>query len=635
MCGIVGFIDYSRQTNLDTLNTMRDVIDYRGPDSFGSEFINIPNCDIGLGHRRLSIQDLSAHAIQPMKYEHLTLIYNGEVYNFKEIREELKFLKYKFDSVSDTEVILKAFHAWGVKCVDKFRGMFAFSIFDSDEEKIYIFRDRAGVKPLYYYTNDNLFLFGSELKSFYEHSSFVKRLNKNAIPYFFRFGYIPAPLTIFEDTYKLEPGHYLVYDVENRDFTKHKYWDVKEYYHKEKLLLNEEETLEKLENILEESFTYRMVSDVPVGIFLSGGIDSSLVTALLQKKQSEPLKTFTIGFEDSNYDEAIYAKKIANHLKTEHTEYYCTQKDMLDVIKELPFMYDEPFGDSSAIPTFLVSKLAKEKVTVALSGDGGDEAFAGYSKYFALDKVAEIHNQKTTKKILTFFLDLVDESTVEKINGFLPKSKRQKNIRDKYRKFKNAIKSKNFQEMFLNASSYVQNETLKSILVNSEFELTLSSFDTQNSEFSSLAQMMCTDYKTFMVDDVLTKVDRASMSVSLEAREPLLDHKIIEFSAQIPDDLKYKNNIGKYLLRKILYKYVPKELIERPKSGFQIPLEEWLRSDLKYLVENYINKDTLDSSIFKVNEVLELKDDFLLRKSNEFSIVWFLIVYHMWKERYL
>ena len=634
MCGIIGFIDHSQGTTLETLNKMRDVIDYRGPDSFGSEFLEISNYTIGLGHRRLSIQDLSAHAIQPMSYDNLTLVYNGEVYNFQEIREELLTLNYDFTSLSDTEVILKAFHAWGVESVKRFRGMFAFSIYNREDGKLYIFRDRAGVKPLYYYNDENLFLFGSELKSFYEHSSFPKNINKKAIPYFFRFGYIPAPLSIFENTYKLEAGHYLIYDVNKKSYETHQYWNLEDYYKKEKLTLSENDTLEKLEKILKESFSYRMVSDVPVGIFLSGGIDSSLVAALLQQNNTKKLKTFTIGFEDEKYNEAIHAKEIANHLGTDHTEYYCTENDMLEVIKELPFMYDEPFGDSSAIPTYLVSKLARKNVTVALSGDGGDESFAGYSKYFALEKIATINDSKLKKNILSFFLNNINDDVVNQMNNMIPKSKKQKNIKDKYRKFKNAINSKSFQEMFINASSYVGNSTLEKILINEKTNFKNTAFSNENQDFTSLEQMMLLDYKTFMVDDVLTKVDRASMAVSLEAREPLLDHKIIEFSAQIPSSLKYKNGVGKYLLRKILYKYVPEKLIDRPKSGFQIPLDEWLKTDLKYLLDKYLNTNILDTSLFNVSEVLNVKKNFLLGKSNDFNTIWFLIVFHMWKEKW-
>lgn len=631
MCGIIGIIDYNKNIDEISFNRLRDIIDYRGPDDFGTQIFDKNGFTLALGHRRLSIQDLSPLGHQPMNYKNLSIVFNGEVYNFNEIKEELLELNYTFKSHSDTEVILKAYHAWGEKCIDKFRGMFAFCIYDKDEEVLIIFRDRAGVKPLYYYISDDEFLFGSELKSFFEYKNFKKNINKKALPFYFRFGYIPAPLTIFENTYKLQPGHYLKFNIQNSTFKIKKYWDVKDYYEKEKVKKNEDEILDELENILLESFNLRMISDVPVGVFLSGGVDSSLVASLIQKKSKEPIKTFTIGFDKKEYDEAIFAKEIADYIGSEHTELYCNSKEMLELVKDLPFFYDEPFGDSSALPTILVSKLAKDKVSVVLSGDGGDEAFVGYSKYFALSKLDSMSTWK--KNLLKVFVNALNENIVEKLNSYLPNSKKQRNIKDKFRKFKSAINSENINEMFFNASSYVDTSILHKILVNS-------SIDTDNTSFAevididALSQMQLIDYKTFMVDDVLTKVDRASMSVSIEAREPLLDHKIIEYIATVSSKLKYKDNIGKYLLKKILYKYIPKRLIERPKTGFQIPLEEWLREDLKDLVLKYISKEYLDETIFNIEETISLRDRFLNKEINDFSIIWFLMIFCMWKERW-
>ncbi len=639
MCGIVGFIDYNRKSSKTLLSEMRDAIAYRGPDSIGEFFVQKDRFYLGLAHRRLSILDLSSAGHQPMSYKNLTIIHNGEVYNFKEIKEELKALGYIFDSHTDTEVILKSFHAWSVKCVDKFRGMFAFAIYDQTKEKLFIFRDRAGIKPLYYYKSDNLFLFGSEIKSFHKHPKFQKNLNKRAIPYYFRFGYIPAPLTIFEKTHKLKPGHYLEIDLNSFRYKEIAYWRVEDKFLKStKFEKSEDMVLKELEEILKDSFKLRMISDVPVGVFLSGGIDSSLVTALLQKNSTKPLKTFTIGFEDKKYNEAIFAKKIANFLQTDHTECYCTNQDMLDLVKELPLIYDEPFGDSSAIPTLLVSKLSKEKVSVVLSGDGGDEAFVGYSKYFVLEKIANLQSSKIKKTILKILISLINEELVEKANNLLPNSKKQKNIKDKYQKFKNAIQSDSFAQMFINASSYVDNTTLNRVLIDSSVDFTLSDFDIfkKIDHLSTLDKMMICDYKTFMVDDVLVKVDRASMSVSLEAREPLLDHKIIEFLATIPSSLKYKDGVGKYLLKKILYKYIPKELIERPKSGFQIPLQEWLRDDLKELLDFYLDKKRLSKSgIYHIDEVLRIKKDLYDFKPINLSFLWFVLIFEMWKEQWM
>ena len=636
MCGIVGVLDYSKDITKSEVDVMRDIITYRGPDDFGTEIYENKEYILSLAHRRLSIQDLSPLGHQPMSFESLSIVFNGEVYNFEEIRNELISLNYEFRSDGDTEVILKAFHAWGVKCVDKFRGMFAFAIYDMKNEKLFIFRDRMGVKPLYYYLEDNKFLFSSELKSIYKFRHFSKKINNNSLPYYFRFGYIPAPLTIFENTFKLLPAHYIEYDLRNKKFEEKKYWDVKDYFYSDKTNESEDKIVNELENILIDSFNLRMVSDVPVGVFLSGGVDSSLVASLIQKNSKEPINTFTIGFNEKNYDEAIFAKEIANHIGSSHTELYCDSKDMLEIIKDLPFLYDEPFGDSSALPTILVSKLAKEKVSVVLSGDGGDESFVGYSKYFALEKIAKINDNKIQKNIIKNILNLFNATTIEKVNNILPNKLKQRNIKDKYQKFKNAVESESFEEMFINASSYVDNKTLEKVLLNNKIDFSNTSFNLNlDKKISELDLMSLMDYKTFLVDDVLTKVDRASMSVSIEAREPLLDHKIIEFTATIPSDVKYKNKIGKTLLKKVLYKYVPKELIERPKSGFQIPLEDWLKKELKPLVDKYLSSESLQkSNIYNVKEIELLLNKFYEGKNVNVSLIWFILMFEMWKEEW-
>lgn len=637
MCGIIGTVDYTKTIDEVSFNKMRDIIDYRGPDDFGTKLFEKDNHTVALGHRRLSIQDLSPLGHQPMCFEHLNIVFNGEVYNFHEIRVELESLNYTFDSHSDTEVILKAFHAWGVKCVDKFRGMFAFAIYDAQKEQLFIFRDRAGVKPLYFYKTEELFLFGSELKSFYQHPKFQKVINKKALPYYFRFGYIPAPLSIFENTFKLQAGHYWVVDCNTNSYVEKKYWSVEEAYQQPKLQKSETEIIDELESLLTESCELRMVSDVPVGVFLSGGVDSTLVASLLHKNAQTPLKTFTIGFEEKKYNEATFAKEIAEHLGTDHTEYYCTQDDMLAVINDLPMMYDEPFGDSSGIPTLLVSRLAKEQVSVVLSGDGGDEAFVGYSKYFALEKMVRLEASQTKKALLKTLTALMSERFVEQLNNLLPASKKQKNIKDKYQKFKNALNSDGLAAMFINASSYVDSATLEAILLDSSIDFGLTNFDVFNqiSHLTPLEQMSVVDYKTYMADDVLTKVDRASMAVSLEAREPLIDHTIIEFSAQIPDAIKYHQNQGKYLLKQVLYRHIPKALIERPKSGFQVPLYEWLRDDLREQLDRYLSYENLrDSGIYNVDAVLQIKAHLYQGKSINLSLLWFILMFEMWRERW-
>lgn len=631
MCGIVGFINKIEKTHI--IKDMLKIQEYRGPDDSGVFFDE--KSGIHFGHNRLSIQDLSSHGHQPFvsDCENYVIVFNGEVYNFKRIRQELEILGYKFISNSDTEVILYSYKQWGIKCIEKFIGMFAFAILDRIQNKLILVRDRVGVKPMYYYSDEKQFMFSSEIKSFHKNPKFKKVQNLEVLPYFFQFGYIPAPYTIFQNCYKLEAGHYLEYNFENFSFNITKYWDVNDFYLQEKISKNEDDITEEIEKILDDAINLRMVSDVPVGVFLSGGYDSSLVTSLLAKKQGKKINTFTIGFDDKEYNEAKHAKTIAEYLGTNHTEYYMKNSDILDLVEKLPFYYDEPFGDSSALPTMLVSKIAKRTVTVALSADGGDEAFCGYSKYFFLNKFQNIFSNDLKRKALKIGLNSFNVNKIEYINNKLPGNLKQTNIKDKYIKFKRAINSKNIEEMFENASSYIdKNEIIKFLKIEKNRELFKKWDKIENIEF--LNQMMAIDYKLFMNDDVLTKVDRATMSVSLEGREPLLDHRIIEYMSRVPIKMKYKNNQGKYLFRKILYKYLPKEIVDKPKSGFQIPLEEWLRNDLKPLVLKYLNDKMLDSEIFDIKYVENIKNRFF-NGENISTQIWFILMYQMWKEKWL
>lgn len=633
MCGIVGFISPNKDEG--SVEKMLQVQSYRGPDDRGVFVEQLEQRYVHLGHNRLSIQDLSILGHQPFVSVcgMYIIVFNGEVYNFKSIRAELEELGYTFISHSDTEVILYAYKAWGVECIEKFIGMFAFAILDKNKEKMVLVRDRAGVKPLYYYDDGSVFMFASELKSFHEHPSFKKEMNKEILPYYFQFGYIPAPHTIFKHTYKLEAGHYLELEIRNLEVNMTPYWSVDACYAQEKFDASEKEIIDDLESLLTDAVDLRMVSDVPVGVFLSGGYDSSLVTALLSQNKTRKLHTFTIGFEDKRYDEAEHAKAIAKYLGTEHTEQYVSHKEMLDKVESLPFYYDEPFGDSSAIPTMIVSELAKKKVTVALSADGGDEAFFGYSKYFFLNKFAPVFSNHFQKIMLRSLLGMVDGKQVEKINALLPKKLRQTNSHDKYTKFKRAMDAESLEEMFRNASSYVDPKVVKKFL-KVEAKRGLFKHFTMQKELSLMDNMMRIDYKTFMVDDVLTKVDRASMSASLEGREPLLDHRIIAFMARVPVALKYKNNQSKYLARQILYKHIPPSLIDKPKAGFQTPLAKWLQKDLKPLAEKYLDPSSLDEEIFNVQEVERIKKELFGGDVSHANAIWFILMYEMWKEKW-
>ena len=641
MCGITGVWDFKNKISPQVLEKMTGVLNYRGPDDSGI-FVDEKN-NVGLGHRRLSILDLSPAGHQPMVSDdqNLWVAFNGEIYNFKEIRDELEKKGHKFKSNSDTEVILKSYEEWGMESIKKYRGMFAFAIWDKRKGKLFLVRDRAGVKPLYYYSKNNLFLFSSELKSFHQHPKFEKEINFDALALFLQFGYILAPHTIFKNAYKLKPGHYLEID-KNGDIKEIKYWDIIDYYLAEPINKSEDEIEKELEQILIESFEYRMVSDVPVGVFLSGGIDSSLVTAILQSNSKMPIKTFTIGFHEKGYNEAPHAKKIAEYLKTDHNELYCTPKDALEIIPKLPEIYDEPFGDSSGIPTYLVSKFARQKVKVALSADAGDEIFCGYSNYGLINDYYKI-----IRKMPSFFLSSLSISlslfSPDVISGIyntfsfaLPK---YTNIKDKIYKFQNVLKygNRELSNIVKSSHSYWLENQIKEIIKKTyqPVKTSLSDFE-KVKNLPAMSQMQAIDYKTYLCDDIFTKVDRATMAVSLEAREPLVDHKIAEYMARVPVDLKYRNGKSKYILRKILYKYIPKELLERPKQGFGIPMDNWLKKDLNSILREYLSgKNIKNQGIFNEKYINESLDEYLSGKSDCAHKFWFLLMFQMWYEKWM
>jgi len=642
MCGIVGFCSCREKVNKAVLTSMRDALTHRGPDDVGI-YIDEEN-NVGLGHTRLSILDLSSLGHQPMSNENgsIWITYNGEVYNYKEIRKELIERGYNFKSNSDTEVLIKAYEEWGIDCVHKFIGMFALAIWDRREHKLYLLRDRVGVKPLYYYHKDGLFLFGSELKSLMKHPEFSKDVNYSVLSLYLRYGYIPAPFTIFDNTYKLRPGYYL--SVSNNDLREIKYWDIVDFYLEEPINASEDDIAEELEDLLIDSFKYRLVSDVPVGVFLSGGIDSTTLTALLQKNISTQLKTFSIGFYEDSLDEAKWAKKIANYLHTDHTEYYLSVKEALSIIQKLPEIYDEPFGDSSGIPTYLVSRLARQDVTVTLSADGGDELFCGYNRYKSVIYLNRwfLRLPRYIRNSLIKALSSFSSSTVDSLySTFKPCIPEIKDYKDKFEKWRNMLRESsngNPLDMYkFNINRWTPDDLTRLLghQYNSKFityfEETF--FRLKNNDL--VTQVMAVDFKTWLVDDILTKVDRATMSVGLEAREPFLDHRLVQYVARIPIDLKYKNGMSKYILRKILYKYVPRELLERPKQGFVVPLDGWLKGELSYLVMDYLNEDRLKKEgVFNPGVVSSCVKDFLNGSINVHKI-WFLLMFEMWKEKWL
>lgn len=631
MCSITGFIDFKRQTSLQTLEAMNRTTIHRGPDGEGYELVDTLQAIIGFGHRRLSIIDLTEGGKQPMRFEHLLIDFNGEIYNYQEVKNELIKLGHSFNSHSDTEVILHAFAQWGKNCVHRFIGMFAFVILDEKQNVITICRDRAGVKPMFYYWHEDLFMFSSELKAFHKHPNFKKGLNTNAIAAFMQYGYVPTPHCIFEDCFKLQPGHFLILDLATKNITIEKYWDVNDSYNRPKLEIDFNTAKSETEKLLSCAFTYRMVADVPVGMFLSGGYDSVCVTALLQKDSTKKIKTYTIGVGDKKLNEAPFAKNIAQHLGTEHTEYYCTEKDALDLVPQLPFYFDEPFGDSSAIPTMLVSSMARKDVTVALSADAGDEIFAGYNRYDFVSQVEKA--QKIPALFRNITADLLNYIPVQHI----PILGQKPLFAARYNKMRMLLKDPSAANLMKNVTSNFFENELGNLFLIKPVSLS-SNFDTKlDAKYSdTLSQMMATDYQTYMLDDILQKVDRASMSASLEGREPFLDHRIIEWAAQLPNDFKLKNGIKKYILREIVHQYVPKEIMERPKMGFAVPVGSWLKNELKPMVDSFLNQEKIkQQAIFNPAEVKNIVDSFYNGKDQNLLKVWYLLMFQMWYEKWM
>jgi asparagine synthase (glutamine-hydrolysing) len=621
MCGICGFIDYTFRSNVEVLNYLLKSLQHRGPDDKGCDVYFTNYALIGLGHSRLSILDISSAGHQPMHYNHLTIALNGEIYNFKEIRSELSNLGHTFNSESDTEVVIQAFAKWGVSCVSKFIGMFVFVIFNKNSQEITIVRDRAGVKPLFYYWHNNLFLFASELKAFHQHPHFLKRINLNAVHQYMDFGYVPSPYCIFENCHKLNPGHYLTFRIDKKEFKITKYWDINDYYCLPNLNISYTEAKQEVEKLLHSAFEYRMVSDVPVGVFLSGGYDSTAVTSILQSHRTSKLKTFTIGFEEGN-NEAPFAKQIANYIGTEHTEYYCKASEAKEIIPTLPYFYDEPFADPSAIPTILVSKLARTSVTVALSADAGDEIFAGYDNY-----VTYVNNLAVIKKIPPNLRNIV--SWISRIGtSVLPENF----LNQKLTVLSKILKTNEIQiPQVLLRNYFVMNKSIKKDLFCSSQLFQKTVYDEDFSRFKdNLSVALATDFSMYLQNAILVKVDRATMSVSLEGREPLLDHRIVEFAAQLPSNFKY-GQTQKMILKDIVYKYVPKQLLDRPKAGFSIPVHTWLKDDLSYLLEENMNLGIIaKSGLFNQVTVQKLVSRFMHDKLYDPNIIWKLLQFQMW-----
>lgn len=631
MCGFAGFADFRNKGEMAVLQRMIGSIRHRGPDDEGYELFSSGKSQVGLGFCRLSIIDLSAAGHQPMKDEQTgnLIVFNGEVYNFNEIKQELLRAGHTFKSRTDTEVILKAYSQWGKKCVNKFIGMFAIVIYDQLAGKLIFFRDRGGVKPLYYYFHDGLFLFASELKAFHQHPHFKKEINLHAINHYFHHGYISAPLTIFNHTYKLLPGHILEMGIGTGLIQTEKYWSPDDAYNQPELKISFNDALEEMEQILIKACQYRMIADVPVGLFLSGGYDSSAVAALIQSHSMHKLKTFTIGFEDRQFNEAPHARKVAEHLGTDHTEYIYRANDSLELLPRFYDMFDEPFSEAVAIPNYIVSKLAREKVKVALSADGGDEIFAGYTRHDVSYRNMTRYNRipGVVRKTLAKMMKLISKGNYNSI--LYP---------DRFGKVYDMLSARSMEKAFWYINeTYSKREIASFLTYQYSIPFVESWYGTLlNPDVTSIQRFLNLEYKTYLANDILYKVDITSMKASLEAREPLMDHHIVEFAARLPSDFKLHGSTGKWILRKIVHRYIPPEIMERPKQGFGLPIPQWGIKELRPFFDDiFTEQQFAQHGLFHFKKVKPLYDFYMQGNINVFDRIWMFISFQMWYNKWM
>jgi len=647
MCGIAGFFSSEfpgKRRDMDLLcGSMVDTMFYRGPDGRGVWVDEARG--IALGHRRLAILDLSVFGHQPMislsgRY---VIVLNGEIYNFRSIRIELEEKGCVLKSCSDTEVALCAIEQWGFDvALSRFNGMFAFALWDRQEHVLRLARDRIGEKPLYYGKVGKDFVFASELKAFYKHPFFKPEVDRKALALYLQHAYVPAPYSIYNGISKLLPGTVLTIKdcFQNEVLEPTIYWsaqDVVGHGQMNRFQSDEKEAAKQLEVLLKDAVKIRMESDVPLGVFLSGGIDSSLVSALMQEQSTRPIKTFTIGFHEKAYDEAQRAKEIAGYLETEHVDLYVRPQDSLAVIPQLADIYDEPFADSSQIPTYLVSKMTREHVTVALSGDGGDEVFGGYNRYFWGKNIWD--NIKWMPLIMRRLgskaLTLVSPGAWDALGNIVPDRFRLKTVGHKIHKIAGILKSDSAHDIYFKLASFwngssmvIQKDRMSDPDLFAREALSLDMKD-----FSEW--MMLTDLITYLPDDILVKVDRASMAVGLEARSVFLDHRIVEMAFTLPIDFKIKGYQGKCVLKNILSKHIPKKLFEGPKRGFSIPLDAWLRGPLRDWAEDLLDeKKITQEGFFDPAEIRKKWNEYVSGKRNWQEYIWIILMFQAWKQRW-
>ena len=647
MCGIAGFIDNLNHRNKFDPNKiiadMTSSLIHRGPDDEGHWHDS--NLGVTLGHRRLSIVDLSFHGHQPMMSpsKRYVMVFNGEIYNHLSLRKDLE--KSKADIVwrghSDTETLLACIDTWGItQSIQQCSGMFAIAIMDKLDNSLHLIRDRIGEKPLYYGVQKGVFLFASELKAIKKHPAFFGIIDRNSLALQLRYSYIPTPFSIYKGIKKLEPGTILKINLADlgddvESIVKPKpYWSL-EYIAKNAINNiyrgSPNEAISDLEGLLNSSVQEQMRADVPLGVFLSGGIDSSLIASIMQSQSLKPVKTFSIGFNEEAYNEAIYAKEIAKHIGTEHTEMYVSSNEARDVITKLPQLYDEPFSDSSQIPTYLLSKLTSESVTVSLSGDAGDELFGGYNRYLLTNKILNTTKfmPVSMKKFISLSMTTISPKVWDKI---LYQFFRMSLSGDKIHKLASILPLNSSEKMYYNLISHWHNS--ESVVIGSS-GITAPVMDMNNHlDLGSDEQnMMYLDTISYLPDDILTKVDRAAMSVSLETRIPFLNHRVVEFSYQLPLSLKIHNGESKWILRQLLDKYIPRNLVERPKMGFGVPIDSWLRDPLRDWAESLLDESRLiEEGFFYVEPIRKKWKEHLSGKKNWQYLLWDVLMFQAWLE---
>ena len=639
MCGFTGFWQNGK-SDAAIAEGMADQLRHRGPDDSGVWLDE--EAGLALAHRRLSIIDLSSAGHQPMVSPcgRFVLVYNGEIYNHQDIRSELDEQGggFKWRGHSDTETLLAALRHWGIEgTLKRLNGMFAFALWDKAEKTLFLARDRMGEKPLYYGRCGNTFLFCSELKALRVHPQWKGEVDRDALSLYLRHNYVPAPWSIYKGIRKLPPAHYLVVRRKGAEISDPLcYWDLRQVAERGVRAPKEApaELMDQLDALLRDAVKRRMMADVPLGAFLSGGFDSSTVVALMQAQSGQPVKTFSIGFHDKGFNEAHHAKAVANHLGTDHTELYVTPEEAMAVIPDLPLIWDEPFSDSSQIPTLLVSRLARGQVTVSLSGDGGDELFYGYNRYVLGDKIwRKLHRLPAGfKAIVAGLLKHVPARQLDHLMDLLPKRLRFPHLADRLPKLAEVLEYDSGAAFYRTLVSHWKKPD--EIVLGAHEPLTIINDTDRHPALSDFRElMMWLDQLTYLPDDILVKVDRATMAVSLEGRIPLLDHRVVEFAWKVPMSMKSKDGQGKWLLRQVLYRYVPRELMERPKMGFGVPIEYWLRGPLRDWAEALLDEKRLrEGGFFAPKPIRKMWQEHITGKRRWHYYLWDVLMFQAWLE---